>query len=316
MNTTQARQGFTFYHQTLNHSPKTIAWYNGLLRDFENWLLQKHQTESLPVDAVTRDDVREYIVWLQNKDSVFEHHRCHKPEQRQLSPTSISAYVRAISAFGHWLMAEGIISHNIMEGVRRPKTPQAVKPGFDASEITKLLNACASNDDPLAVRNRAIIMVLFDSGLRANELCSMTMEQLDPEYRRALVLGKGMKERYVAFGVKTRQALWTYLHVHRPEPKEANAVFLTKFARPFDPTDLAHLLKKLGDKAGVSHVNPHRFRHAFCRTFLRNGGDLVSLQQLCGHSSLTTLRGYLQLDSEDLQRTHARVSPMDRLGIR
>lgn len=294
----KARQGFAFYCQVANRSPKTIEWYDTSLRALEKFLQSSQNNGALSVEDVTRQDVQRFIAYLQG---------------RHLSPFTVHTYYRAAASFFHWATREKLIESSPLQEIPKPQVPKLVKPRFSENEIKALLEVCKDNK-PLPVRNRAIILVLLDSGLRASELCGLTLTDLEKDYRRALVLGKGSKQRFVIFGAKTRQALWQYLNVHRPQPKVANTVFLTAYGKPLDANKLAHILKKLGTRAGIEDCHAHKFRHTFARLFLRNGGSVLHLQALLGHESLAVTSIYARLETEDLEKTHERASPVDRLG--
>ncbi|MCL4395538.1 MAG: tyrosine-type recombinase/integrase [Chloroflexi bacterium] len=154
----------------------------------------------------------------------------------------------------------------------------------------------------MAARNRAILLLLLDTGMRASELCGH-------------VTGKGMKDRYVPIGARARQVLWEYVNLHRNPRVATNLVFMTRHDKPLNGTSLAHILWELGKRAGVEGCHPHRFRHTAARLYLRNGGDVMSLQQILGHEDLATTRIYIQLEQEDIERTHERASPVDRMGL-
>jgi site-specific recombinase XerD len=160
-------------------------------------------------------------------------------------------------------------------------------------------------------RNRAMIMVLLDTGLRATELCDLLIEDLDVRNGRLRVKnGKGDKERYVPFSSRTGQALWKYM-ARRKEPRPDEPVFVTRNERALTRTELAHTLKIIGDRAQVSDVHPHRFRHTFAINFLRNGGDAYSLQEILGHSTMEMVKLYLKLAESDIAASHRRASPVD-----
>jgi integrase/recombinase XerD len=309
----KAREGFLFHQQIGNYSPATLEWYAERLGALERFL---SETAPAPqVEAITRNDLERFIAFLQSRESLWGTDRYHKPQNKKLSAFTVHGYVRALSAFFRWARQEQLISTNPMDGIRRPKLPKSIKPRFTEQEIKQLLDACNGGHPALAARNRAIILLLLDAGLRAGELCTLTMDRLDAGMRRAHLTGKGLKDRYAPIGARTRQALWQYINRYRPAPKEGDYVFLTLRGGPLDPNKLAHVLTKLGNRAGVKPCNPHRFRHTMARLYLRNGGDVFTLQQILGHEDLATTRIYVQLEREDVEETHERASPVDRLGL-
>jgi integrase/recombinase XerD len=165
-----------------------------------------------------------------------------------------------------------------------------------------------------ANRNKAILLMLLDTGLRASELCTMKLFQVDQRNQRVQVMGKGMRERSVPFSARTAQALWRYLASHGEMPAD-DPVFTTSSGRAIDRNQLGNRLEIIGDRAGVSDVHPHRFRHTFAVQYLRNGGDPYTLQRLLGHSTLEMVRVYLSLAQIDLDKAHKRASPVDNWAL-
>lgn len=309
----KALEGFLFFQRLGNHSPATLEWYTERLTALQIHLYR--QTPDCPIERVTKADVAQFISSLQSRQTIWGGDRFHKEQARGLSIYTIHGYVRALSTFFRWAAREKLIPANPMEGLPRPKLPKSIKPRFDESDIKRLLATCAKASPALAARNRAIILLLLDSGLRASELVTLRLDYLDPELRRAHVTGKGMKDRYVPIGNRTKQALWMYVNRHRPQPLRENYVFLGPKGFPLTANKLAHILTKLGERGGIKPCNPHRFRHTMARLYLRNGGDVMSLQQILGHEDLATTRIYVQLEREDIERTHERASPVDRWAL-
>ena len=167
------------------------------------------------------------------------------------------------------------------------------------------------------VRDLALISFYLDTACRHSEDANLQMEDLDIQAGRAKVVGKGQRERYVFFGINVRKTLWKYVKTSRPEPESPffNNVFLTHDGRPLGKKRVEAIVKKYGQKAGITGVrlSPHTLRHTACVMYVRNRGDLFSLQALTGHSSLTVLRNYVNLDDADLQAAHTRYSPIDNL---
>ncbi len=313
----KARQGFKFHCQVANRSAETVQWYDANLAVFGKFLASRYpecDAEHLCLESISQEDVQFFISALQNKDVLFESHNRRKPVKGKLSAYTVHGYSRTLSAFFHWACKQKYIESNPMENVPRPKLPKTIKPRYSESDIKKLLSVCAANK-PLPVRNRAIILVLLDSGIRANELCTLTLDRVDEQLRRIHVTGKGLKDRMVPLGAKTRQALWEYIHVHRPAARETNAVFLSQNGRPLHVIGLDRILRTMGRRAGVPDVHAHKFRHSCARMFLKNGGNVLTLQQLLGHETLEMVSIYARQEQEDLDRTHERASPVDRLGL-
>jgi integrase/recombinase XerD len=171
-----------------------------------------------------------------------------------------------------------------------------------------------SNARPTADRDRAIILVLFDTGLRASELCAITIGDVNIDRSNIKVVGKGSKERVVFFGRRTAKALWRYLVLQLASSKPDDTLF--SVGNPDDFRSMSRcvlrtLLKRIGERAGVPNVYPHRFRHTFAINYLRNGGDLFTLQELLGHSNLEMVRRYARIAQIDCANAHQQASPVD-----
>ncbi len=166
-------------------------------------------------------------------------------------------------------------------------------------------------------RDKAILLFLLDTGCRVSEVSDCKRGDVDFATGRVKVCGKGVKERFVYLGQVARKVVWRYVNGHRPEPlPNQDYLFLSHDGHKMKRSGLASLLKRLGRLAGVENVHPHRFRHTAAVEFLRNGGDIFTLQRMLGHSSLEMVRQYLALVDEDLATAHRRASPADNWGLK
>jgi integrase/recombinase XerD len=263
-----------------------------------------------PIAAVTADDIRRFLAAMR--------------DEHNLSPKSVINLWIALSSFWSWVERELRLPH-IVRGVARPTWhPPAIEP-FTRVEISALLAECdqvapwttltgrtaqrRARDS--ASRDRAIILTLLDTGLRASELTALQLRDLDERAGRLHIRhGKGDKSRYVFLGDTARRALWRYTAAD-PDRRPGRPLFITRTGRPMDTDALRNMLSACGKRAGVSNVHPHRFRHTFAITFLRNGGNLLELQAMLGHATLDTVRIYARLAQVDLQEAQKRASPAD-----
>lgn len=199
-----------------------------------------------------------------------------------------------------------------MEAVPSPKArPDQVQP-FTREQIGYLISAAKRSQQPR--RNEALVLFLLDTGLRASELCSLRLRDMDLQGHRCTVLGKGNKRRTVPFGGTATKALWQYL---REDPRDDDdPVFFSERSRePLKRSGLRQLLERLG-KAGrieVTRCSPHTLRHTFAAEFLRAGGNVFTLQQLLGHTTLSMTNRYVALAQADIEAQHRQFSPADRL---
>jgi len=168
----------------------------------------------------------------------------------------------------------------------------------------------------LGSRNKAIVLMLLDTGVRVSEIGNINLEDIDTERGWVKVRGKGAKERVVRIGAAAQRALWRYL-VHRPNT-EKGQLWLTEEGTPLRPSGIQMVIKRLKQRAGVtSRGNCHRFRHTFALNFLRADRNPFNLQYLLGHSDLRMVRHYTAtLGMEDALKAHEKASPADMLEIR
>ena len=218
-------------------------------------------------------------------------------------------------------MTEKLTDANIAQGLDAPQPKLGVVDPFDEAEIRLLLRMAANTSEHvLQLRDKAIILFLLDTGVRASELCGLQISHVDLKEGDALVRGKGRldkgqgKERRVIFGASARLALRAYL-LHSDEPSPKRKLFVTQNGKKIDRRHLSTHLRRLGLRAGVEPCYPHRFRHTFAIMYLRNGGDIYTLQRLLGHSSLDMVKRYLAIAQTDIESAHRRAGPVDNLGL-
>ena len=217
---------------------------------------------------------------------------------------------------------------NIVRTIAPPDPKAPVVEPLAKEEIDALLAACdrgktwktrqlIASERPTADRDRAIILTLLDTGLRASELCGIQIGDINMTANSIKVLGKGQKERLVYFGKRTSKALWKLLTPRLKDAKLEDMVFTVgpeDDLRPMTHDVLRRLLAPKGDigeRAKVANVYPHRFRHTFAITYLRNEGDLFTLQALLGHSDIEMVKRYARIAQTDCARAHQKASPVD-----
>jgi site-specific recombinase XerD len=297
-------------------SPHTIAIVEASVRYLAEFLASNKLSTN--VSEIGVDDLRSFTAHLREQPR-FAHHRFTRPQGGHLSGHTINAYSRALQAFWGWLKREDLIEENPFTKLKIPKAPKKVIPVFTEEQLRRLF-AAIDIGTQAGYRNFAIILTLLDTGIRCSELTGLKLADVNLENRLLKVWGKGSKERLVPIGAKVQKALWKYLARYRPEPATPryDQAFLTRDGHPLTKDRLEAIVEGYGRRAGITGVrlSPHTFRHTMAVTFLRNGGDVFSLQRILGHSSLEVLRGYLNLAQSDISRVHRRNSPADNLDFR
>lgn len=196
-------------------------------------------------------------------------------------------------------------------------------------EFERLLQACAPSDEsgPLVeraiARNRAILWLLYDTGIRVSELCGLRLGNFDRKHGIVTVMGKGSKERRIALGNTCQRNLLHYLDRHRPNEKELaewgsageDHLFLSETRQPLTKNGMEMLFKRLKARAGIAgkRISPHILRHTFAIRYLMLGNDPFSLQELLGHEDLSTVKNYMHMNDVMIQEQKRKYSPGDHL---
>lgn len=302
MKTTQILFGYEIAAQARRLSPHTLADYQNTFRKFAAWLVGQGDPE---FSAITPDHIRRFLA-----------------AQNGISKKTLLNYHTGLSALWTWAVGEGITATNIVHRVERPTPEKIAIVPLTESDLKALLSVLGSSRSytrpgkresahalPNADRDRAIILLLLDTGIRSHELAALRIHQVDLPNRRVKVFGKGAKERSIPFSARTGQTLWRYLS-SRPNDSAGDPLIITQTGARFTRDRLYHLLESIGQRAGVPQSNPHRFRHTFAITYLRNGGDPYSLQIMLGHSTMEMVRRYLAIAQADLDAQHKIASPV------
>jgi site-specific recombinase XerD len=308
-------EGYKLCARAEGKSEKTILSSISAVRYFADFV----RSLGIATDAkfITAEHLRLFIRHLQQVNKYLEHPYSRTQEQR-LSPHSVNTYVRAIRAFWSWLAAEELIEENALARVKPPKVPKRITRTLSDKEMLRLVSSVdlASCN---GFRDRVIVLVLLDCALRAGELVSLTVDDIDFAQGVMKVKGKGSKERMVPFGARVAKELWKYLLKHRPQPEVPSCqnLFLTRNGRPLTVNRVEKVVRSLKEKAGLSglKLSPHTLRHTGATAFLRSGGDCFALQKLLGHTSLDMTRHYADLADTQVKAAHRLHSPIDNLGL-
>jgi integrase/recombinase XerD len=303
-----ALTAYRTYARAEGKSAKTIAWVNSSVTYFADFLGPERQD----IASNTANDLRRFIIALQDKKK-YGNHPYNKPQKEKLSPHSIDTYCRGIKAFFSFLSREGFIKVNPIEKVKLPKLPELVIPTLTQKEVKRLLAQPDKHSDQ-GFREFAILLTFIDTTVRLSELAGLKTSDIDYEQSYFRVMGKGKKERYVPFGRRVARVLMKYQLKHRPEPVGTDNFWLKKDGTPLPAERIQKLVSYYGKKAGL-RVYPHKMRHTSSVLYLRNGGDVFSLQKKLGHRSLTMTRRYSNLADSDVRDKHLQYGVADRLKI-
>lgn len=277
-------------------APTAMRWYEQKLGAFVVW------AEDAPLTTHT---INQFLTHLQATPS----ERTGLP----LSSHTLHGYAQVVKSFTRWCVEQDLLEK--APRVKMPGVEQKVIEVFSEAQIKQMLQATHQEETPaLAHRDRAVLLFLLDTGVRAAEACSLPLVDLHVEAGWAKVLGKGRREREVSFGQATRVQLVRYLRRYRRG--DVPQVFTGKRGEALTPSGLDQLIYRLGDWAGIEGVrcSAHTFRHTFAVNFLTRGGDLYALSRLLGHSSVKTTEIYLRATTARQVRTAA-LSLVDQMGV-
>lgn len=304
----QVLTGYDLACQARHLSTHTIADYWNTYRLLTAYLADRGLGDPL-FRAITAADLRAFL------------------GSRTVSNKTILNYHVSLSALWTWAEKEGLAAENLLSKIDRPKPESTAIEIFSEADLHAIFGAVeksraysrpgkrqSRHELPTPQRSLAILLLLIDTGMRVTELCELQIHHVDVKNRRVALWGKGNKQRFVPFSPRTGQAIWRYLST-RPEARLNDPLFIKSTGRPYDRMEINHWLTYLGERAGVIDVHPHRFRHTFAVLFLRNGGDIFSLQDILGHSSLDMCRRYLHLAQVDLDQAHRRASPVENYHL-
>jgi len=330
----QAFNGFVYYKTATGRSEHTISDYKVTQKKV---LIYFHAD---PVFAsLTRDDWIDFFAWL-TTEYISEPDGLARRPAKPLAPKSIFNIHTNLSSLYTWAVKEEMVDRNLIQLIDRPGYEDPVIEPFTKDEIAALLKACDKTRNwrthnavnsvrYTASRDRAIVLLLTDTGIRAEELCTISMADLNLNTNSITIRGKGKgrdkKERTVHFGKLCAKALWHYLMPRLSSPRplgEGSGVraggegplFLARAViddQPMNRKSLYQLVQAIGERAGINNVHPHRFRHTFAITYLRNGGDVFTLQLLLGHSDMEMVRRYSAIAQADCANAHRKASPVD-----
>lgn len=288
------------------HSPRTIEARRNFARNLL-WFLNHRGCEYCGTT-----ELRQFFVYLLNGHEEPEGRWGRAWLNKPVRPITLKDYYINLKIMFDWLVAEGTVESSPMDKVSRPIVRAEQVQPFSPEHITALLRAARQSVHPQ--RDEAILLFLLDTGLRASELCNLRCEEVDFVQRRCIVLGKGNKHRTVYFGRKTARALSRYLR-----NRKSGVVFLSDrgmdAGQPLTRSGLLQLVSRLGEAEKLQAVrcSPHTFRHTFAVEFLRAGGNVFSLKELLGHSSLHMTNRYVSVAQADIQNQHRQFSPVDRI---
>lgn len=287
---------FSLRCKSQNLSERTQEVYASHLGLFKDWLARNGEPKPAEIQAA---HLRGYI------------EAC---KERGCKSLTVDCAFRILRTFWRFLSSDGLVLVDPMRKVERPRREKRFIKPITPEQLRSILGVMNTRD-PLGLRDYTLTLFLADTGLRLSEALSIKLSEIDWASNSVLVLGKGRKERRVAFGQTARKALMTWVQ-KRGGIEGTEWLWVNRMGTQMKLNNFEQRMKDHTKKAGIAAIrlSPHALRHFFALQFLRNGGDVMALQKLLGHSSLDMVRNYVNMTDDDALAKHRQASPLDKLG--
>jgi integrase/recombinase XerC len=285
---------------------------------FLHHLGQERRLSDRTLDAYARD-LADFCDWLGEEGPAWSRITPHQvrayaaARHRQgLSPKSLQRRLAALRSLFRYLLREQQVDNNPADGIRAPKVRRKLPATLDADQLDHLLDL--HGDDPLTLRDKAIMELLYSSGLRLSELVAVEVNDIDPREATIEVTGKGRKTRIVPVGRKAMAAIADWKRVRGQLAKaDETALFVGQHGRRLGPGGIqARLARHAAAQGAPRRVHPHLLRHSFASHMLESSGDLRAVQELLGHADISTTQIYTHLDFQHLARVYDQAHPRAR----
>jgi len=283
---------FYIWKSNEGNKPSTIRWYKVHAEQF--------------LDTMHLSELNE---WTPHNISLFLHKK-----QETCTSGGLFMYYRVLRLISKWMTLHGYLSSDIVPRIPKPRHKYTKKQGFSLADVRSILAAAKRTYYPEF--NVAMVVTLYDTGIRAGELCSLRMSDINWQQREIKVQGK-MGQRTCPIGKTALRKIKRYLTRARKAPSEVQEVFVTRNGKPLDTAYITQKIKRLTKMAGIEkeeYLGPHAFRHGFAVQFLRNGGSVVHLKEILGHQDISMTEKYLSLAGRDLSEQHKKFSPVEMMA--
>lgn len=272
-------------------SPHTLSAYRSDLKAFAEWA---GRSGCRSLHEVDRTLLRRYVAFL---------------AERRYARRSIARKASALRSVLAWAVSRGVIAASPAVDLDAPKLDHPLPRVMRAADAARLCEL-PPGDEPVGLRDRAILELLYGSGLRVAELCALDVDDIDLRHSTVEVTGKGRKQRRLPIGRPTVEAIDLYLEQARPELwKEGPALFLNRRGKRLGPRSVRTMITTYLSAEGAPHISPHTLRHSFATHMLDGGADLRAVQELLGHESLATTQIYTHVSTERLKAVYEQSHP-------
>ena len=282
---------FTYLTVEKGLSRNTVGAYHTDLRKYSHFLDEK----GTAIDAASTADIVDFVEILRSGG---------------YSSASICRYISSIKAFYKYMLMENKMEHDPSEKIQTPKKWERLPKALSISEVKTLLDA-GSSSGKTALRDSAMVELLYSSGLRVSELVAIKLGDIHFEAGFIRVLGKGSKERVVPVNARSLEKVKRYIHEERPailKKRQSAYIFVTRMGGQMTRQRFWQTLKAIGRRAGIA-LSPHTIRHCFATHLLEGGADLRSVQKMLGHSDISTTQVYTKVTTDRIKKVFKKYHP-------
>jgi len=292
--------------------------YDEFVAKYKNYLMFERRLSGNTVDSYLTD-IMQFVSFLEQektgpiKNVRFSHISDFIASlfDASLSSSTIARKIVSLKSFYKFLFINKVIDKNEMQKVESPRLWKKLPDVLSVEEVDKLISA-ADVPGARGSRDSAMLELMYSAGLRVSELCSLKLRNINFDEGVLLILGKGSKERIVPFGKYAKKRLKNYLTKYRASflKKDSDIVFLTRLGGAFTRQAVWKMIKNYATRCSINkQVHPHILRHSFATHLLMNGADLRVIQELLGHSDISTTQIYTHIDMKTLQDVHRKFHP-------
>lgn len=294
--------------------------YKEAITEYKTYLIIERGVSQNTLNSYLRD-IRFFLTYMQNSNEIStienisrEHIRLYLGSLHQLSPATVSRKIVSLRNFFKFMIKENVISTDIMAVFELPKAEKKLPQVLSVQEMDEMLNSIEMNDF-ISARNRAMVELLYASGIRVSELVNLQLAQINLKMMYLKVIGKGNKERLIPLNHYVCQIINKYIIEFRNpflDFKTNPYLFFNKHYQPLSRENFYRILKQIAQKAGITKkISPHTIRHTYATHLLENNADLRSIQELLGHSDISTTTIYTHITNkkiwDDYNKYHIRA---------
>ena len=283
----------TYLHNVKGTSKNTEMSYKRDLDKVRHFMAERGICE---VSAVSSQDLGDYVKYL---------------EDNKFAAATVSRNIASLKAFYHFMLQEGCVAEDLSEQLKAPKIEKKVPEIMSPEEVIRLLEQ-PTGDTPKEIRDKAMLELLYATGIRVTELITLRISDVNMQLGVILCRDR-TKERIIPFGAAARNALARYLEGTRDamlENKTSDVLFANCSGQPMSRQGFRKLIKYYAKKAGIkADITPHTLRHSFAAHLVENGADLRSVQEMLGHSDISTTQIYANMNHSHIREVYAKAHP-------